>query len=144
MGTLAGDQSKYKYCQVTSIVRSQVLSGHTMMKVVIFCLVLVTFAAADFHVHVDEEDRTFCQLSTRNACAAACNGQACTEQCIPSCGIFSRPFTYTCSAVAASTCSSTAPTPTPAPASPAPVASAHLVSNWNSYFYQFMLLNWNI
>merc|ERR1712082_420961 len=88
----------------TSIVRSQVLSGHTMMKVVIFCLVLVTFAAADFHVHVDEEDRTFCQLSTRNACAAACNGQACTETCISSCGIFSRPFSYTCSAVASCTC----------------------------------------
>merc|ERR1711936_443088 len=103
----------------TSTVRSQVLSGHTMMKVVIFCLVLVTFAAADFHVHVDEEDRTFCQLSTRNACAAACTGQ-----CISSCGIFSRPFTYTCSAVAASTCSSTAPTPTPAPSAPSPVASA--------------------
>merc|ERR1712105_462652 len=87
MGTLGGDQSKYKYCQVT-----QVLSGHTMMKVVIFCLVLVTFAAADFHVHVDEEDRTFCQLSTRNACAAACNGQACTEQCISSCGFLLQTF----------------------------------------------------
>merc|ERR1711936_839792 len=100
MGTLGGDQSKYKYCQVT-----QVLSGHTMMKVVIFCLVLVTFAAADFHVHVDEEDRTFCQLSTRNACAAACNGQACTEQCISSCGIFSRPFTCTCSSLSCGKCS---------------------------------------
>merc|ERR1712090_107655 len=128
----------------TSTVRSQVLSGHTMMKVVIFCLVLVTFAAADFHVHVDEEDRTFCQLSTRNACAAACNGQACTEQCISSCGIFSRPFTYTqcCSSLHlllhfshtyTCTCSS---------------LSCGKCSIWCLIgiviLYQLILLNWNI
>merc|ERR1712215_288612 len=117
------------------VINAEYMGGHkseycywdrkvTNMKVAIFCLVFVTFAAADFHVHVDEEDRTFCSLSTRNACANACNGQACTETCISSCGIFSRPFQYTCSAVAASTCSTTAPTPSPAPTSSAPITTA--------------------
>merc|ERR1712096_194965 len=72
---------------------------------------------SDFTVHVDEQDRTFCQISTNHACAAACNGRGCTETCISSCGIFSRPFSYLCSAVAASTCTAATTAASPASAS---------------------------
>merc|ERR1712106_449892 len=82
-----------------------------------FCLaLLVAVASAEFSVHVDEQDRTFCSTSTNHACANACNGKVCTETCIASCGIFSRPFNYLCSAVAASTC--TAATTAASAASP--------------------------
>merc|ERR1711892_185696 len=81
------------------------------------CLaLLVAGASAEFSVHVDEQDRTFCSISTNHACANACNGKVCTETCIASCGIFSRPFNYLCSAVAASTC--TAATTAASAASP--------------------------
>merc|ERR1711892_848352 len=77
---------------------------------------LLAVASAEFSVHVDERDRTFCSISTNHACANACNGKVCTETCIASCGIFSRPFNYLCSAVAASTC--TAATTAASAASP--------------------------
>merc|ERR1711915_481630 len=88
---------------------------------VAFCLLLVAFVSADFSIDVPEEDRTFCQISTRLACTNACSGQVCTENCISRCGILSRPFTYTCSAVAATTC--TAATTASSPSA----ASAHLL-----------------
>merc|ERR1712170_318220 len=75
------------------------------MKVAVaFCLVFVACVSADFSIDVPEEDRTFCQISTRLACTNACSGKGCTENCISRCGILSRPFTYTCSTVAATTC----------------------------------------
>merc|ERR1712123_333808 len=83
-----------------------------------YCFVLlVAVASAESSVHVDEQDRTFCSISTNHACANACNGKVCTETCIASCGIFSRPFNYLCSAVAASTCTAatTAASPTASP-----------------------------
>merc|ERR1711913_166124 len=82
-----------------------------------FCLALmVATSYADFTLHVEEQDRTFCQISTNHACAAACNGRLCTETCISSCGIFSRPFNYLCSAVAASTCTAATTAASPAAA----------------------------
>merc|ERR1711979_13233 len=89
------------------------------MKVVLsFCLaMLVVVTSADFSIHVEEQDRTFCQISTNHACAAACNGRLCTETCISSCGIFSRPFSYLCSAVASGTCTAATTAASPAAAS---------------------------
>merc|ERR1712106_460733 len=88
------------------------------MKLALCCCLalLMAVASAEFSVHVDEQDRTFCSISTNHACANACNGKVCTETCIASCGIFSRPFNYLCSAVAASTC--TAATTAASAASP--------------------------
>merc|ERR1712098_857776 len=68
------------------------------MKVALsFCLaMLVVVTSADFSVHVEEQDRTICNFSTRNACASACSGKGCTETCISTCGIFQRPYSYLC------------------------------------------------
>merc|ERR1712133_208603 len=50
------------------------------MKVAVaFCLVFVACVSADFSIDVPEEDRTFCQISTRLACTNACSGKGCTE-----------------------------------------------------------------
>merc|ERR1711981_920961 len=83
-------------------------------------LVLVNMCkAADIVVDVDLEelaqadmsgalsDRTIvCQFFGQGRCATACAGQLCTSTCNARCGIF-RTATYTCSAIAASTCSTT-------------------------------------
>merc|ERR1711979_102497 len=88
------------------------------MKVMLaICLAMLVVASADFSIHVEEQDRTFCQISTNHACAAACNGRLCTETCISSCGIFSRPFNYLCSAVASGTCTAATTAASPAAAS---------------------------
>merc|ERR1712189_173552 len=79
-------------------------NGFKRKVAVAFCLLFVAFVSADFSIDVPEEDRTFCQISTRLACTNACNGKGCTENCISRCGILSRPFTYTCNTVAATTC----------------------------------------
>merc|ERR1712106_272459 len=73
--------------------------------------------AADITVNVDMEeldeaemtgalmDRTVvCQFFGNGRCATACAGQLCTSTCQARCGLF-RTATYTCSAIAASTCS---------------------------------------
>merc|ERR1712183_161786 len=94
-----------------------------MMQSVVACLLVATLATTDILLHVEEkqQDRVFCSLSTQSACVSACNGQACTETCIATCGVFSRPFNYLCSAVAASTCSAaTTVAATTAPAADAP------------------------
>merc|ERR1711892_942378 len=50
-------------------------------------------------------DRTVvCQFFGNGRCATACAGQLCTSTCQARCGLF-RTATYTCSAIAASTCS---------------------------------------
>merc|ERR1712121_385998 len=93
------------------------------MKCVAVCLLLVAMATADILLHVEDhqQDRVFCSLTTQTACSSACSGQACTETCIASCGIFSRPYSYLCSAVAATTCSAaTTVAATAAPAADAP------------------------
>merc|ERR1711862_1031213 len=93
-------------------------STRSMKMILAVCLaMMVVITTADFTVHVEEQDRTFCQISTNHACAAACNGKGCTETCISSCGIFSRPFSYLCSAVAASTCTAATTAASPAAAS---------------------------
>merc|ERR1712212_384 len=90
----------------------------SMKAVLAICLAMMLVTTyADFTVHVEEQDRTFCQISTNHACGAACNGRLCTETCISSCGIFSRPFSYLCSAVAASTCTAATTAASPAAAS---------------------------
>merc|ERR1711875_132127 len=93
------------------------LPGSMKMILAVCLAMLVVITSADFSVHVEEQDRTFCQISTNHACAAACNGKGCTETCISSCGIFSRPFSYLCSAVAASTCTAATTAASPASAS---------------------------
>merc|ERR1711931_92456 len=95
------------------------LSILSSMKVMLaICLaLLVVVTSADFSIHVEEQDRTFCQISTNHACTAACNGRLCTETCISSCGIFSRPFSYLCSAVASGTCTAATTAASPASAS---------------------------
>merc|ERR1711872_257186 len=94
------------------------LSILSSMKVTLaICLaMLVVVTSADFSVHVEEQDRTFCSISTNHACAAACNGKGCTETCISSCGIFSRPYSYLCSAVASGTCTAATTAASPAAA----------------------------
>merc|ERR1712098_764890 len=89
------------------------------MKVALsFCLaMLVVVTSADFSVHVEEQDRTICNFSTRSACASACNGKGCTETCISPCGIFQRPYSYLCSAVASGTCAAATTAASPAAAS---------------------------
>merc|ERR1712212_629393 len=90
----------------------------SMKAVLAICLsMMLVTTYADFTVHVEEQDRTFCQISTNHACAAACNGRLCTGTCISSCGIFSRPFSFLCSAVAASTCTAATTAASPASAS---------------------------
>merc|ERR1711874_44312 len=83
-------------------------------------LVLVKMCtAADIVVDVDMEelaeadmsgalsDRTvLCQFFGQGRCVTACAGQLCTSTCNARCGIF-RTATFTCSAIAASTCSTT-------------------------------------
>merc|ERR1712121_536653 len=94
-----------------------------MMRCVVACLLVATLATADILLHVEDQqqDRIFCSFTTQNACVSACSGQACTETCIASCGVFSRPFNYLCSAVAASTCTAaTTVAATTAPAADAP------------------------
>merc|ERR1711954_226074 len=74
--------------------------------------------AADIVVDVDLEemnqeelngalsDRTIvCQIFGQGRCATACAGQLCTSTCQARCGLF-RTASYTCSAIAAGTCSS--------------------------------------
>merc|ERR1712121_269810 len=73
--------------------------------------------AADIVVDIDMEDidqadmfgapsdRTIvCQLFGQGRCATACAGQLCTSTCQARCGLF-RTASYTCSAIAATTCS---------------------------------------
>merc|ERR1712098_1000388 len=88
------------------------------MKVALsICLaMLVVVTSADFSVHVEEQDRTICNFSTRNACTSACNGKGCTETCISTCGIFQRPYSYLCSAVASGTCTAATTAASPAAA----------------------------
>merc|ERR1712243_541594 len=93
------------------------LPGNMKMILAVFLAMMVLITTADFTVHVEEQDRTFCQISTNHACAAACSGRLCTETCISSCGIFSRPFSYLCSAVASGTCTSATTAASPASAS---------------------------
>merc|ERR1711970_235867 len=83
-------------------------------------LVLVNMCkAADIVVDVDLEelahadmhgapsDRTIlCNLFGQGRCVTACAGQLCTSTCQARCGLF-RTATYTCSAIAASTCATT-------------------------------------
>merc|ERR1719320_2340798 len=89
----------------------------SMKMILAVCLaMMVVITTADFTVHVEEQDRTFCTISTRLACTNACNGKVCTENCISSCGIFSRPFSYLCSPVAASTCTAATTAASPAAA----------------------------
>merc|ERR1719468_1042774 len=50
------------------------------------------------------EDRTIvCGFFSQLRCTSACAGQACTATCNADCG-FGRTNTYSCSAIAASTC----------------------------------------
>merc|ERR1711955_47089 len=93
------------------------LPGSMKMIIAVFLAMMGGITTADFTVHVEEQDRTFCQISTNHACAAACNGRGCTETCISSCGIFSRPFSYLCSAVASGTCTAATTAASPASAS---------------------------
>merc|ERR1711862_133428 len=92
-----------------------VVSMKVMLAICLAMLVVVT--SADFSVHVEEQDRTICNFSTRNACTSACSGKGCTETCISTCGIFQRPYSYLCSAVAASTCTAATTAASPSAAS---------------------------
>merc|ERR1712032_1079074 len=51
-------------------------------------------------------DRTIvCQISSQLKCGTACSGQPCTATCTGTCGfLLPRTVSFTCSAVAASTC----------------------------------------
>merc|ERR1712168_297191 len=98
-------------------------NNHLNMKfssIFLLCLVLVNMCqAADILEDVDLEelaltdrsgalsDRTvLCQLFGQGRCVTACAGQLCTSTCQARCGIF-RTVTFTCSAIASSTCSTT-------------------------------------
>merc|ERR1712055_1041835 len=84
----------------------------------LFSVVLVNVCkAADIVVDVDMEeinqeemngalsDRTvICSFFGQGRCATACAGQLCSTTCQARCGLF-RTASYTCSAIAASTCS---------------------------------------
>merc|ERR1739842_286041 len=54
-------------------------------------------------------DRTIvCQISSQLKCGTACSGQPCTATCTGTCGfLLPRTVSFTCSAVAASTCTTT-------------------------------------
>merc|ERR1719320_1387990 len=92
------------------------VGGSMKMILAVSLAMMVGITTADFTVHVEEQDRTFCQISTNHACAAAFNGRLCTENCISSCGIFSRPFSYLCSAVASGPCTAATTAASPAAA----------------------------
>merc|ERR1711976_276886 len=57
---------------------------------------------------LEPADRTIvCQISSQLKCGTARNGQACTATCTGTCGfLLPRTVSFTCSAVAASTCTS--------------------------------------
>merc|ERR1712109_95767 len=52
---------------------------------------------------VPEERTIVCGFFSQLRCTTACSGQACTATCNANCG-FGRTNTYTCSTIAASTC----------------------------------------
>merc|ERR1712061_363105 len=55
---------------------------------------------------VPEERTIICGFFSQLRCTTACASQACDAQCVANCG-FGRTNTYTCSAIAASTCTTT-------------------------------------
>merc|ERR1711971_736584 len=82
------------------------------MKVLCILALGLVVVAADLSVDVTQEldrmaspeDRTIvCGFFSQLRCTSACAGQACTASCNADCGL-GRTNTYTCSAIAASTC----------------------------------------
>merc|ERR1712106_993741 len=93
-----------------------------MMKHMLVLAFFVYTASAEIRVDLESDgtDRFLCGLTTRSACSSSCAGKTCTENCIATCGVFARQYSYLCSAVAASTCTSTsAAGSSPAASSPA-------------------------
>merc|ERR1712107_255189 len=64
-----------------------------------FLLMPCAFASSPIRVHVDGNDRLLCGISTQQTCSSACQVALCTDTCIATCGIFSRRYSYLCSAV---------------------------------------------
>merc|ERR1711974_166444 len=84
-----------------------------MLRPILFFLVVFSMYLADIEVDVSddlesmsEQDRTIvCGFTGQLRCSAACNGRPCTSVCQATCGyIIRRTVNFTCSAVAASTC----------------------------------------
>merc|ERR1711897_43492 len=88
----------------------------TVVMKVICILALVLAAVSATHVDlapeldrmaiVPEERTIVCGFFSQLRCTTACSGQACTATCNADCG-FGRTNQYTCSNIAASTCTTT-------------------------------------
>merc|ERR1712241_934345 len=101
-----------------------VLSATNGKKMKTLCILLVfgaTLSKAnenDFEVVVKDKsylERSFCCLTTnaQSTCATTCANKDCAASCTVRCGIFmSVCGTYTCSAVASSSCTTTTTTTT--------------------------------
>merc|ERR1719180_104553 len=80
----------------------------------VLCIITLGLAVVTAELSVDvtqeldrmarPEDRTIvCGFFSQLRCTSACAGQACTANCNADCG-FGRTNTYSCAAIAASTC----------------------------------------